>query len=165
MSILNFIVWPNKLLNVPSKNVEKFDTNIENISHNLIVTMNANNGIGLAAPQCGIHLKIIVVSCDNTGPITLINPEIISCSEEQFEVNEGCLSVPGYYENRQRPRCITVKYNNIHGILYIETFNDLLAFCIQHEIDHINGKTFVDNVSQLKKNVIQRKIIKTLKHK
>jgi peptide deformylase len=108
--------------------------------------MYVNKGIGLAAPQVGIHKRIIIIDHEGT-PLTLINPEITDTSTTQVIMNEGCLSVPEHYEDKERPESITVRYRNLKGKPVKETFTGLLSRIIQHEIDHLDGIIFTDNCS------------------
>jgi peptide deformylase len=163
-SNLPILIWPNEQLSQCSQPVLLFDDKIKQLSNNLIHTMKQKNGIGLAAPQCGIHLNIIAVSSDIEPPTIIINPRILEQSDMLFQVNEGCLSVPGYYEHRSRPKNVHIEYQDINRTIFNKTFENLMAFCIQHEIDHLYGKLFIDNASQLKKDIIRRKINKTLRH-
>ena len=130
----------------------------------MLECMYKNNGIGLAAPQVGILKRLVVVDCSDKSnvkkPLKLINPEIIKLSSEILEFEEGCLSLPTQYAKVKRPAEITVKFQNIEGIYCEESFSGIEATCIQHEVDHLDGKLFVDHVSKLKKNIILKKLIK-----
>jgi len=133
-----------KELKKKSKRVATVDDTCRNVCAMLIDCMYANKGVGLAAPQVGIHKRIIIVD-DNGNPLTLINPEITSMSSDTVILNEGCLSVPEHYEDKQRPESITVKYRNLKGRPVKQTFTGLLSRIIQHEIDHLDGVIFTDN--------------------
>ena len=133
----------------------------------MLECMYKNNGIGLAAPQVGILKRLVVVDCSDKNndkkPLKLINPEIIQFSSEISEFEEGCLSLPTQYAKVKRPAEIIVKFQNIKGVLCEESFSGIEATCIQHEVDHLDGKLFVDHVSKLKKNIIIKKLLKLKK--
>ena len=158
--ILNVLTWPDSELSIPSEDVTEFDTKLTDTITDMFTTMAAYNAIGLAAPQCGIHKNIIVLRIEEHSPFVLINPKIISSSEEIFEWEEGCLSVPGYYEKRKRPEMIVVESVDTNNKRTELEFRGLYAFAVQHEIDHLQGKTFVDNSSWFKRNRIIKKIEK-----
>jgi peptide deformylase len=158
--ILNILKWPNEKLHQKCEDVVVFDDALDALGQSLLVTMKQKNGVGLAAPQVGVLLNVIAIWTDPLKPLVLVNPKTSSFGSEQFEVNEGCLSVPGYFEKRKRPGTIEILYNDIKGNEIRQTFTGLTAFCILHEIDHLNGKLFIDGASQLKKDIIKRKIAK-----
>lgn len=142
MKILDIITVPNKLLLQVSKPVEKIDHEVKVLAMNMLETMYENNGVGLAAVQVGVLKRIIVVDVwhDNeTRPLLMINPEIIEYSDTQKDFAEGCLSVPGIRKKISRPSEITVKYFDLNGAEHVINADGLLAVCIQHEIDHLNG--------------------------
>ena len=141
------------------------DREIKNIIEQMFFTMYEEKGIGLAATQVNIHKRIIVidVSENKNEKIFLINPQIISLSKDLDTMEEGCLSVPGFYESVSRPKTIKVSSLDIDGKQIEFKAEGLLATCIQHEIDHLNGKLFVDHISALKRNRIEKKINKLKK--
>jgi peptide deformylase len=125
-------------------------------------------GIGLAAPQVGVGLRFAVVDLmpdDKPAPIVLINPEVIARSDEQATREEGCLSLPGQYADVTRPARVTVRYTDAEGARRQIDAEGLLAACIQHEIDHLDGILFVDHLSALKRNMILRRLAKELRQK
>ena len=128
-------------------------------------TMHAAHGVGLAATQVDIHRRIVVIdtSEERNQPLTLINPEIIAQSAEKKEWEEGCLSVPEIYETVTRPERVRVRAQNTQGEFFEMDCDELLAVCIQHEIDHLNGKVFVQYLSNLKLNRIKTKLKKQQK--
>ena len=164
---MQIIVAPDSRLNQISEKVEIIDKSIINILHQMLECMYQNNGIGLAAPQVGIHKRLVVVDCSDSKdikkPLKLINPEIIKLSKDSSEFEEGCLSLPSQYAKVTRPSTITLKYNNTEGLPCENEFSGLEATCIQHEIDHLDGKLFVDHISKLKKNIIIKKLKKLKK--
>jgi peptide deformylase len=161
---MKIIIAPDSRLNQISKKVKIIDDSIISTLNQMLECMYQNNGIGLAAPQVGILKRLIVVDCsdnkDIKKPLKLINPEIIKLSKNISEFEEGCLSLPSQYAKVTRPSEITLKYKNTEGLLCETEFSGLEATCIQHEIDHLDGKLFVDHISKLKKNIIIKKLKK-----
>jgi len=133
----------DKRLRRKSKRVDKIDDSIRTVAASLVDTMTANNGIGLAAPQCGIHKRIIVVLINET-PKVLVNPEIVFFSEDKEIGEEGCLSIPETFIQKKRYSEITIKYRNLAGHPHLETHSGLNARVIQHEIDHLDGILMTD---------------------
>ena len=162
--LLPVYTWPHKILQQPAKPVTDFnDEELSTIIIDMLLTLTAHNALGIAGPQVGIDKQIIVIHIpydENDKPIYLINPKITEQSVELFEMDEGCLSVPGYYEKGVRPKEITVEYFNEFGKKKTEKFVDKHAFVIQHEIDHLNGKVFIEHLSDFKKQRIKKKINK-----
>jgi len=165
MNKLEVLHFPDKRLRKIAKPVENVDKDIRNIIDQMFYTMYEEKGIGLAATQVNIHKRIIVidVSENKKEKVCLINPEILFLSDENEIMEEGCLSVPGFYETVSRPKNIKVSTLNYNGELIEFEAEGLLSTCIQHEIDHLNGKLFVDYISTLKRNRIEKKIIKLKK--
>ena len=161
---MQIIVAPDSRLNQISKKVEIIDDYIITTLNQMLQCMYQNNGIGLAAPQVGILKRLVVIDCsdqkDIKKPLKLINPEITKLSKNISEFEEGCLSLPSQYARVTRPSEITLKYRNIEGLICESRFSGLEATCIQHEIDHLDGKLFVDHISKLKKNIIIKKLKK-----
>ena len=166
---MQIIVAPDIRLNQISKKVEVIDSSIVSILDEMLECMYKNNGIGLAAPQVGILKRLVVIDCSNSNdirkPLKLINPEIVKKSQDIAEFEEGCLSLPSQYAKVLRPSEITLKYQTLEGLFCNKKFKGLEATCIQHEIDHLNGKLFVDHISKLKKNIIIKKLKKLKKLK
>ena len=140
----------DKKLKRKSKRIDKIDDTIRTLCASLVETMYANNGIGLAAPQVGIHKRIIIVDKGDKEPIILINPEIIFSSESLIEMEEGCLSVPNTFETLKRPESISVKFRDTKGRTHFNTYDGLIARVIQHEIDHLDGKLFIEYLNEQK---------------
>ena len=165
---MKIIVAPDSRLNQISKKVDIIDDSIKFTLDQMLECMYQNNGIGLAAPQVGILKRLVVIDCsdnkDIKKPLKLINPEIIKLSKNISEFEEGCLSLPSQYAKVTRPYEITLKYRNIEGLICESIFSGLEATCIQHEIDHLDGKLFVDHISKLKKNIIIKKLKKLKKN-
>ncbi len=138
----------DRVLRQPAKRIAKVDGEIRQLARQMLQTMYTLDGIGLAAPQVGVHKQILVVDAKpddaTTPPLILINPEIRSYSEDLSVMEEGCLSIPGVYLNVRRPEVIQVSYKDEYGRLQTMMATDLLARVIQHELDHLNGVMFVD---------------------
>ena len=169
MAVLPIITAPDKRLKVKSELVAAVDAEIVSLMDDMLETMYLAPGVGLAAPQIGVTKRVIVVDVGKTeeerNPYCMANPELVWQSEGLSIYEEGCLSLPEHYEDVERPECIRVKYID-------ETNNEreleaqgLLATCIQHEMDHLEGVLFVDHLTMLKRNMIIRKLQKTKKMK
>lgn len=162
MTILNILEFPDQRLRTVAKKVAKVDRAIEQITKDMLETMYDAPGIGLAATQVNIHQRIIVIdlSEEKNQPQVFINPEITLVDEELREHEEGCLSVPGFSETVKRPSKVLVNALNQKGEAFKLECDDLLATCIQHEVDHLDGKLFVDYLSMLKRQRIKVKLQK-----
>jgi peptide deformylase len=165
MALLNILHYPDPRLRTKAQPVKEVDEAIRRQIRDMFETMYAAPGIGLAATQVDFHQRLIVmdVSEDKTSPLTLINPEIISQEGEQ-QYDEGCLSVPGFYEPVDRAAKIRVRALDKDGQLFELDADGLLAVCIQHEMDHLEGKLFVDYLTEMKRQRIRKKLIKQQKH-
>lgn len=162
MSQLEILEFPDPRLRTVAKPVEQFNDGLRKIVDDMIETMYAAKGIGLAATQVNIHQRILVidVSEERNEPLVFINPEITVLDEEHNTYDEGCLSVPGFYETVERPKHVRVNAQDQHGVLFTIEPEGLLAVCIQHEIDHLDGKLFVDYISPIKRTRIRKKLEK-----
>ena len=162
MTILKILEFPDERLRIKAKPVLVFDTNLKKLVGDMAETMYAAPGIGLAATQVNIHKRVIVVDVSNekNNLKVLINPKLIKNSLEKKTHEEGCLSVPGVYEEVDRPDAVEILYQDISGKTCTIETNGLLSVCIQHEMDHLLGKVFVDYLSRLKQDRIKKKIIK-----
>lgn len=140
----------DRVLRQPAKRITKIDDEIRQMAKHMLQTMYSENGIGLAAPQVGIHKQLLVVDCDPenpaTPPLVLINPEIKKTSRDMCVIQEGCLSIPNVFLDVTRPEVIEVAYKDENGKPQRLVAKELLARVIQHEIDHLNGVMFVDRV-------------------
>jgi len=167
MAVLEILEFPDPRLRTVANPVENVDDRIRKIIDDMFDTMYEAPGIGLAASQVDIHEQIVVidVSEDRSEPLVFINPEITVLDEEIFQYDEGCLSVPGFYETVERPRHVRVKALDRNGDVFEIEPEGLLAVCIQHENDHLLGKLFVDYLSPLKRNRIRGKLEKQHKRK
>ena len=162
MAKLTILEFPDPRLRTVAAPVETVDDEIRSQIDDMFETMYAAPGIGLAATQVNIHKRIITLdtSEEQDQPLVLINPEFEVLDAELHKCQEGCLSVPGFYEDVKRPQRIKVKALDRNGDAFEFEADELLAVCIQHEIDHINGKLFVDHISALKRTRIRSKLEK-----
>ncbi len=164
MAILDILHYPDKRLRTVAKPVEKVDDTIRKLVDDMFETMYTAPGIGLAATQVDVHLQVIVidVSEDKNQPLCLINPKIID-EEGSESCDEGCLSVPDIYETVRRSEKVTIKALDQNGDEYTLQADEMLAVCIQHEMDHLKGKLFVDYLSPLKFQRIKKRMLKALR--
>jgi peptide deformylase len=167
MALLPIITAPDPRLKIKAKPVQKVDAKVRRLMDDMIETMYHAIGVGLAAPQVGAAQRVIVVDVARDGekpqPMRLANPEILWRSEELTLANEGCLSLPEHYADVERPAAIRLRYlDHENEIREIEA-KGLLATCLQHEIDHLDGMLFVDHISTLKRGIILRKLAKAKK--
>lgn len=161
MAILEVLHFPDPRLRTVAKPVAEVDDAVRKTVKNMLETMYSAHGIGLAATQVNIHQRIIVmdISDSRKQPLCLINPEILE-KDGKEKSEEGCLSVPGFFEQVERARHIRVKFQNEKGESIEKEAEGLLAVCIQHEMDHLQGKLFVDYLSSLKRQRIRAKLEK-----
>ena len=166
---LPILVVPEPILKTRARPVGADDMErVRGLVPRMFATMYRAPGIGLAAPQVGVGLRFAIVDLmadDKPAPIVLINPAVTAHSEEQATREEGCLSLPGQYADVTRPARVTVRYTDVEGAKRRIQAEGLLAACIQHEIDHLDGILFVDHLSALKRNMILRRLAKELRQK
>jgi peptide deformylase len=167
MAIREIITLPDKRLRLVSKPIEKVTAEIRKLADDMFETMYEAPGIGLAAIQVAVPQRLITMDLskkDETAkPHVFINPEILWSSEEKSTYEEGCLSIPEYYEEVERPAAVRFCYTDLDGKVHEEEANGLFATCIQHEIDHLNGKLFIDYLSKLKRDRVTKKFAKAAK--
>ncbi len=165
MTVRRCIPWPDKRLRTPATEVETITDEIRAIWADMIDTMEAMPGVGLAAPQIGILLRLAVVdgSSERGRAVRLANPEIIDASTELRPHEEASPNLPGVSARLQRPRVVLVRYLDENGMINRREFSDLEATSVQHQIDHLNGKMYFDNLSKLKRDVLLRKARKSSK--
>jgi peptide deformylase len=167
MSIKPLVILPDPLLRQVSKPVEHFDADLRKFSADMLDTMYDAPGIGLAAIQVGEPLRMLVIDLakedEPKAPQIFINPQILSTSEERNVYEEGCLSIPDYYAEVERPAQVRVSYIDIDGKQQEVAAEGLLATCLQHEIDHLNGVLFIDHISRLKREMVVKKFKKLAK--
>ena len=165
MAVLKILIFPDQRLRTVAKEVLVIDDEIKTLVSNLLETMYEGNGIGLSATQVNIHKRILVVdvSEEKDSPLVLINPKIKVLNKEEKIYSEGCLSVPGFFEEVSRPSEINITALNLEGERFTIMAADLLAVAVQHEMDHLDGKIFVDFLSNLKRQRIKKKLLKISK--
>src|SRR3990167_6965250 len=161
MTIHKIIYLPDPRLRKMSKKIEIIDDALQTLIDDMFETMYHAKGVGLAAPQIGINIRLSVVDVigDKTQQLILINPEIIA-REGEVDYQEGCLSVPGVYDTVRRAETVTMRAQDRTGAFYEITASGLLGECFQHEIDHLNGKLYIDLLSPLKRTMARRKLEK-----
>ncbi len=161
MAILDILKFPDPRLRNSAKPVAEVDESIRKLADDMLETMYEAPGIGLAATQVGVARQVVVIdiSEDRDDPLVLINPEIIEAEGEE-EMEEGCLSVPGFYDKVKRAEKVKLRALDLEGREFTRELDGLLAVCVQHEIDHLHGKLFVDYLSRLKRERIRKKLEK-----
>ena len=161
MAILEVLRFPDERLRTKAQPVNEIDNEIKELAHNMLETMYAESGIGLAATQVNVQKRVVVMdlSEDRQEPLFLVNPEILA-SEGTEQMQEGCLSVPDYFDMVERAEKVTFRYQDLEGEQHEVHTDGLLAVCIQHEIDHLNGKLFIDYLSPLKRQRLMKKLEK-----
>jgi peptide deformylase len=169
MTIKPLIIIPDPLLRQVSKPIETVDKELLQLADDMLETMYDAPGIGLAAIQIGVPRRLLVIDVsreeDEKIPQVFINPEIITSSDERSVYEEGCLSIPEYYAEVERPAAIAVKYIGRDGKQHEIQADGLLATCLQHEIDHLNGVLFIDHISRLKREMVIKRFTKAAKSK
>ena len=165
MAILSILCYPDPRLHKVAQPVAQVDERIQTLVKDMLETMYDAQGIGLAATQIDVHERVVVidVSEERNEPLVLINPEIIWASEEKQLGEEGCLSVPGIYDGVERSTSVKVKALDENGVSREIAAEGMLAICMQHEMDHLLGKVFVEYLSPLKRNRIKTKLVKAQK--
>jgi peptide deformylase len=164
--IYPIVKFGNPVLEKPAAKVAVFDGELKMLVEDMFESMYAARGVGLAAPQIGVPLRIAVVDVtfkeDPNAQIVLVNPEIIH-KEGRHSQSEGCLSIPDFRENVSRAKIVTIRAQDLTGQFFERTGEDLLARAFQHETDHLNGKLYISHISALKRDLIKRKIRKMMK--
>lgn len=161
----NILLHPDPRLKKVASSVEDISDELRKLADDMLETMYAAPGIGLAAPQVGILHRLVVLDCvkgenEKPRPLVMFNPEIVSSSDETNVYEEGCLSLPEQFAEVTRPADVEVKWLDADGNEQQEVFTGLWATCAQHEIDHLNGKLFIDYLKPLKRQLITRKMVK-----
>jgi peptide deformylase len=164
MALLPILTAPHPVLKQKAVPVDAVTPEIQQLLADMLETMYAAPGIGLAAPQVGVSKRIIVMDVsakdDEKAPYQMVNPTLTWVSDEDSRYEEGCLSVPQHYADVIRPAAVTVSYLDENGAPQTLNADGLLATCLQHEIDHLDGILFIDHLSALKRNIILRKLLK-----
>ena len=167
MTIKPLIILPDPILRQASKPIETVNGEVKKLAADMLETMYDAPGIGLAAIQIGVPRRMLVLDVSKEGddktPLVFINPEIVSSSDERSVYEEGCLSIPDYYAEVERPAKIKVRHLDAEGRERGTEADGLLATCLQHEIDHLNGILFIDHISKLKREMVIRKFTKAAK--
>jgi len=160
MSDLKILIFPDPKLRKVAKKIDKFDKSLEMLSNNMLKTMYEAEGIGLAATQVDIHIRLVVMdlSEERNEPRVFVNPEYTILDKSPFIYEEGCLSIPGFNEEISRPSKILLKWQDLQGNLHEEKPDGIFTVCAQHEIDHLDGKLFVDYLSPIKRDRIRKKL-------
>jgi len=166
MAIRSILEFPDPRLRTRAQPVTRFDAELHRVVDDMLETMYAAPGIGLAATQVDVHQRLIVIdlSAERNDPLVLINPEILS-REGEIATEEGCLSVPGYFDEVKRAAKIRVRAQDRDGNVFERDCEEILAVCVQHEMDHIDGKLFVDYLSNLKRERVRKKLEKERKER
>lgn len=162
---LPILIHPDPRLKKVAAPVDDVSDKLRALAGNMLTTMYEAPGIGLAAPQVGIGSRLIVLDCEKGDdavprPLVMVNPQVVAASDETNTYDEGCLSIPDVYADVTRPEAVTVRWMDLNGAEQEETFDGLWATCVQHEIDHLEGKLFIDYLSGLKRQLITRKMVK-----
>ncbi|SCX21904.1 peptide deformylase [Agrobacterium rosae] len=169
MTIKPLIILPDPLLRQQSKPIEQVDAEITRLADDMLDTMYDAPGIGLAAIQIGVPRRMLVIDIsredEDRKPVVFINPEILKVSDDVSTYEEGCLSIPDYYAEVERPAALTVGYIDRDGKKQTVEADGLLATCLQHEIDHLNGVLFIDHISRLKRDMVIKKFTKAARAK
>jgi len=169
MTIKPLIILPDPILRQVSNPVERVDSDIRKLAEDMLETMYDAPGIGLAAIQVGVPRRLLVIDVAREGeekqPLVFINPEIVASSDARSVYEEGCLSIPDYYAEVERPATVTVRSIDREGKERLTEAEGLLATCLQHEIDHLNGVLFIDHISRLKREMVIKKFTKAAKAK
>ena len=163
MAIRKILKFPDQDLRIKAKPVETFDEELKTLTDDMFETMHSVNGIGLAATQIGVakQVAVIDISPEKNEPLVIVNPAIqILDSTKTEDYDEGCLSVPGFFEKISRPSDIKLTYQDLNGKKQEIKPEGLLTKVVQHELDHLNGRLFVDHISELKRRRIRNKIVK-----
>ena len=165
---LKILIFPDPRLRKVAKKIVKFDKSLENLANNMLKTMYEANGIGLAATQVDVHVRLVVmdISEERNDPKIFVNPIYrVLEGHELFEFEEGCLSIPGFNEIIARPDKIELTWQDLSGKQHKDYPEGLLTVCIQHEIDHLEGKLMVDYVSALRRDRVRKRLLKEFKRK
>ncbi len=160
MSDLKILIFPDPKLRKVAKKIEKFDKSLEMLSQSMLNTMYKAEGIGLAATQVDIHIRLVVMdlSEERNEPRVFVNPEYKILDKSPYTYEEGCLSIPGFNEEISRPSKILLKWQDLQGNFHEEKPDGIFTVCAQHEIDHLDGKLFVDYLSPIKRDRIRKKL-------
>ena len=163
MPLLKILIFPDPRLRTVAKAAEKVDDSLKKLTEDMLETMYEGSGIGLAATQVDVHKRVIVVDISEKKdePLVLINPVLNKVIDPELKTySEGCLSVPGFYEELERPSEIEISFQDVNGQDHTLIANGLLSVVVQHEMDHLEGKMMVDSISNVKREMIRKKLSK-----
>ena len=163
MPVLKILIFPDPRLRTVAKAVEKVDDSLKKLTEDMLETLYEGSGIGLAATQVDVHKRVIVVDISEKKdePLVLINPVLKKVIDPEVKIySEGCLSVPGFYEELERPSEIEISFQDVNGQDHTLIANGLLSVVVQHEMDHLEGKMMVDSISNVKREMIRKKLSK-----
>ena len=160
MSDLKILIFPDPKLRKVAKKIQKFDKSLEMLAQKMLQTMYEAEGIGLAATQVDVHIRLVVMdlSEERDEPRVFVNPEYTILDKSLFTYEEGCLSIPGFNEEISRPSKILLKWQDLQGNFHEDQPDGIFTVCAQHEIDHLDGKLFVDYLSPIKRDRIRKKL-------
>ena len=160
MSDFKILIFPDPKLRKVAKKIDKFDKSLEALAQNMLITMYEAEGIGLAATQIDVHIRLVVMdlSEERNEPRVFVNPEYTILDKSPFTYEEGCLSIPGFNEEISRPSKILLKWQDLQGNFHEDQPDGIFTVCAQHEIDHLDGKLFVDYLSPIKRDRIRKKL-------
>ena len=160
MSDFKILIFPDPKLRKVAKKIDKFDKSLEILAQNMLNTMYEAEGIGLAATQIDVHIRLVVMdlSEERNEPRVFVNPEYTILDKSPFTYEEGCLSIPGFNEEISRPSKILLKWQDLQGNFHEDQPDGIFTVCAQHEIDHLDGKLFVDYLSPIKRDRIRKKL-------
>ena len=160
MSDLKILIFPDPKLRKVAKKIDKFDKSLEILAQDMLHTMYEAKGIGLAATQIDVHIRLVVMdlSEERNDPRVFVNPEYTILDKSLFTYEEGCLSIPGFNEEISRPSKILLKWQDLQGNFHEDQPDGIFTVCAQHEIDHLDGKLFVDYLSPIKRDRIRKKL-------
>lgn len=160
MAVRKIVIYPDQRLRRTAKPVANVDAEVQQLLDDMVETMYHAEGIGLAATQVGVNQRVLVMDVDREAeernPICMINPELVTTSDDEETHNEGCLSIPEIEEEVTRPRAATVRYLDRDGQPQEQAFEELAARCVQHEVDHLNGRLFIDHLGPMKRRQIDK---------
>jgi peptide deformylase len=169
MTIRPLVILPDKELRLVSASVPRIDDGVRRLADDMLATMYDAPGIGLAAVQVGVHQRVVTIDVSREDearqPMVFVNPEVVWRSDELSVYEEGCLSIPEYYEEVERPARVKVRFTNLAGEPQEIDADGILATCLQHEIDHLEGVLFIDHISRLKRERVTRRFAKQAREK
>jgi peptide deformylase len=169
MTIRPLVILPDKELRLVSASVPRIDDSVRRLADDMLATMYDAPGIGLAAVQVGVHQRVVTIDVSREDearqPMVFVNPEVVWRSDELSVYEEGCLSIPEYYEEVERPARVKVRFTNLAGEPQEIDADGILATCLQHEIDHLEGVLFIDHISRLKRERVTRRFAKQAREK